>query len=352
MKKKRIILISVVAVALVVCLALAITFIVLNVGAHRHRFGDWEIIKQPTCLEYGIERRTCKNCEVYEDHPAARLGHDFSEQNVCKRCQYEIPVTEGLYYTLSEESYAVSVGTLAGDVKEIYIPRYHEGKPVGSIAMNGFSGRAITAVHIPDGLKEIGNLAFSECEELTECSMSITATKIGNLAFNGCSSLKTIEIPPYATLGDNLFHDCAALNNVTIPQTVTQIGWGLFGGCTSLKTVSVGASISTIKSSMFEGCTALTDFTFADGITEIEANAFKDCTALSGLVVPKSLKKFGAACLQSCTSLDKITYAGTKKEWIAIQKELDWLANLDAAKDFHVYCTDGILNRWNVEISE
>lgn len=352
MNKKRIILLSVAGVALVVCLALAVTLIILNTGGHRHRFGDWEIDNQPTCTAYGSEHRTCKSCDFSEERSITRLGHDFSEQNVCKRCHYEVVATEGLGYTLSGESYTVDAGVLSRDVTEVVIPRYYEGKPVDAIRTEGFEERSFTTVYIPDGLKEIGLRAFYGCRELTSCTMSITTTRIDNLAFSDCPKLKELEIAPNVTFGTDVFRDCVGLESITIPDTVTEVGRSLFSGCTSLTTVSIGSGIKTIKNGMFENCSALTTFVLKEGITAIEPNAFKDCTSLRELVVPKSMKEFGATCLQSCTALTKITYAGTKSEWKAIlpKPDSDWLANLDGKKDFIVYCTDGTLNRWGNDV--
>ena len=152
MNKKRIVIISVTAVALVVCIALAVTFIVLNAGGHRHKFGEWYTTVAPTCETYGTERRTCKKCDEYEERPVTRLGHEFSIANVCTRCKWEIPVTVGLRYTPTEsgESYIVDAGTLDASVHEIYIPRYNAEKPVDAISYAAFRERAITFVFIPD----------------------------------------------------------------------------------------------------------------------------------------------------------------------------------------------------------
>ena len=51
-----------------------------------------------------------------------------------------------------------------GDETEIVIPETLGGNPVGSIGENAFHGHSMTSVIIPEGVKAIGNYAFSWCD--------------------------------------------------------------------------------------------------------------------------------------------------------------------------------------------
>ena len=48
-------------------------------NADYHTFGKWEIEKEPTCVEKGIRKRTCKVCGKEEVEKIAALGHTYSE---------------------------------------------------------------------------------------------------------------------------------------------------------------------------------------------------------------------------------------------------------------------------------
>lgn len=352
MNKKRIALISVTAVALVACIAVAVTFIVLNSIDKGHRFGDWQLIHPATCTEYGLERRDCIDCDEYEERPVTRLGHDFAETNVCKTCSYEIPVTDGLRYILSsDDSYSVDGATLESGVKVVYVPRYYEGLPVDAVAYRGFAETDITEIYLPDGLKQVGMNAFSGCSELRKCGMSIKTELIDLQAFNNCTALEEIEIAPGAEIGDNTFKGCISLASVTIPDGVSKVGFGAFSDCTALTSISIGADLGTLSNSMFSGCTALTKLVLPEGVTKLDAYAFRDCTALKEITVSKSLKEIGGAAFESCSAIRSIRYAGKKSAWKNMVKAQDWLAGVDVTVDFIVYCADGTLNRWNVEVT-
>lgn|GEM_PF-1791943 len=57
----------------------------------------------------------------------------------------------------------------------------------------------ITVVVIPEGVTEIGELAFNNCESLKEITIPDSVTKIGDYAFNNCESLKEVTIPDSVT---------------------------------------------------------------------------------------------------------------------------------------------------------
>ena len=65
LKKPKYTLWIIIAVV-VIMLSAMVTTIVLQNTKHNHTFGDWEIFKEPSCSEYGIERRFCSCGDVQE----------------------------------------------------------------------------------------------------------------------------------------------------------------------------------------------------------------------------------------------------------------------------------------------
>ncbi|RRF94544.1 MAG: leucine-rich repeat domain-containing protein [Lachnospiraceae bacterium] len=113
----------------------------------------------------------------------------------------------------------------------------------------------ITVVVIPEGVTEIGELAFNNCTSLKEITIPDSVTEIGEFAFEYCKSLKEITIPDSVTkIGDYAFSDCTSLKEITIPDSVTEIGYGVFSGCTSLKEVTIPDSVIWIGEDAFSDC--------------------------------------------------------------------------------------------------
>ncbi len=105
---------------------------------------------------------------------------------------------------------------------------------------------------IPDGVTEIGSIAFSGCSSLTSVTIPNSVTSIGSGAFNGCTSLTRVTIPNSVTkIGWNAFSECTSLTSITIPNSVISIDWYAFRGCTSLKSITIPNSVTSIGKNAF-----------------------------------------------------------------------------------------------------
>ena len=105
---------------------------------------------------------------------------------------------------------------------------------------------------IPDGVTEIGSIAFSRCSSLTSVTIPNSVTSIGSGAFNGCTSLTRVTIPNSVTkIGWNAFSGCTSLTSITIPNSVISIDWYAFRGCTSLKSITIPNSVTSIGKNAF-----------------------------------------------------------------------------------------------------
>ena len=66
----------------------------------------------------------------------------------------------------------------------------------------------LTNVTILNGVAEIGEYAFMDCESLTSITIPESVTKIGRGAFARCRSLTNVTIPSGVTeIGENAFED-------------------------------------------------------------------------------------------------------------------------------------------------
>ena len=131
---------------------------------------------------------------------------------------------QGLSFVLKQDgSYAVEIGD-AKNSSRIVIPNTYDGKAVSEVGRFGFdngSNTVLKEVVISEGIKIIGEKAFSGCSALTSVTIPDSVTTIGNGAFSGCTSLQSIALPDSITsIGDYAFASCSGLQSITLPDGI------------------------------------------------------------------------------------------------------------------------------------
>lgn len=126
--------------------------------------------------------------------------------------------------------------------------------PQGVKRINGV-GRGITSVYIPEGVEEIGELAFWENTKLTgKVHIPSTVKKIGREAFRN-TSITHVDLPEELEIIEEFtFQNCALLQDtIVIPSTVKQIRHNAFGGCPMISAVILPAGLEGIQGDAFGG---------------------------------------------------------------------------------------------------
>ena len=78
--------------------------------------------------------------------------------------------------------------------------------------------KVLHSVTIPNSVTEIGNSAFSGCENLTSVTIPNSVTEIGDWAFSYCYNLTSLTIPSSVKwIGKEAFSKCYKLSSVTLP---------------------------------------------------------------------------------------------------------------------------------------
>ena len=146
------------------------------------------------------------------------------------------------------------------------------------------------AYTIPLDVREIGEKAFYNCEDLTELTIPGHVTKIGYQAFYSCGSLAKVNFAADGLgleIGEQAFYSCSALTELYIPASVTSIG-----------------------TKAFQGCSGITKLTFADDATAvIGESAFQSLKNFTDLVIPKGITKIGASAFNG-TGITSVTFMG------------------------------------------
>ena len=206
------------------------------------------------------------------------------------------------------------------------------------IADGAFAGEYITSVTMPNSVKSIGAIAFSDCEWLQHATLGDSVRSIGYEAFDYCYNLRTINLGnSLKEIKSSTFENCSSLDSIIIPNSVESIGYGAFSYCIRLKSVKLGNSLKKIGNNAFESCFRLKSITIpnsvtvigeeafldcynityakiGDSVTEIKLGAFMECYRLESVEFGKSLKKICSDVFINCENLKSITIPNTVTE--------------------------------------
>ena len=204
---------------------------------------------------------------------------------------------------------------------------------VKKIGEKAFSGcEKLTSVIIPDGVTSIAPNAFSLCGNLTSIVIPRSVTNIGQLVFSFCGGLKSIIVEEgntvYHSAGNCLIKTAsrtliAGCQSSEIPAdgSVTSIGTSAFNGCNSLKSIVIPKGVTSIGGGAFRHCTGLADVSIPDGVTSIGDSAFLGCNGLRKVVIPGSVTSIGDFAFQGGILLRSVEIKGreTSIGWLAFQ---------------------------------
>ena len=197
--------------------------------------------KEPTCESTGYAAYvSCKNCSYSTYKAIGKIAHKYSN-SVCVWCGMEKGATEGLQYTLSDDSTYYEVSYSFKDAYDIVIPSTYKGLPVKKIKS---IDRKITSIIIPEGITEIDKTAFFLCTNLKSINIPDSVTSIGEGAFMDCRNLESVRLPNgLSVMAENLFCYCYSIKSIIIPKTVKTVEEYALYGCDDITHVFYEGSI-------------------------------------------------------------------------------------------------------------
>lgn len=140
----------------------------------QHEYGEWQVVKEQTCTENGLEEMTCNKCGKKESKTIKADHKWYSEWTVdvepsyqkdgekshhCLRCDERKDITKidaltetKLIYEKVEGGYKVTGGAPeAENDKVMIVPDTYEGEPVIAIWENAFFGKwQVTELYLAD----------------------------------------------------------------------------------------------------------------------------------------------------------------------------------------------------------
>ena len=191
-------------------------------------------------------------------------------------------------------------------IESITIPGTIDSIPAKMISNEGSaSHESLKEVFIEEGVKEIGDKAFSGCN-ITSITIPSSVETIGESAFSNCSFIKEVRIPgTVKRMGNYAFGSCGSLESVHISEGINRIGDRAFSGC-NITSVTIPYSVETIGERAFCGCSQLKEIIIPDSVKEIGDNAFGDCDSLQSVVIGSGLQQMGSNPFEGCDAISQV----------------------------------------------
>lgn len=177
------------------------------------------------------------------------------------------------------------------------------------IGNEAFCGCGIKELNLPNSVKSIGKISFSNCRELETVKLSENLKTIPEYAFQACKKLQKIELPDdLKVIEIDAFAGCQNLENITLPSNLEKLDSGAFDNCQKLKSIVLPSSLNDVGQNIFSGCNRLSTVTFADSYSNnITWGMFRDCTSLSSVIIPEGVRTIEGEAFRGCLRLQEIT---------------------------------------------
>ena len=169
--------------------------------------------------------------------------------------------------------------------------------------------KALKSVRLSNGIRFIGEGAFSYCDLMSEVAILNTSGEsitIGEKAFEYSGLEKITMSDNVVVIGGGAFRSCSNLTSVTIPNGIINIGNDTFYGCRSLNSVSFPDSVVMIGERAFYYCPELTAITIPNSVTSIGAQAFARCAALKIINISDKITKIFRSAFNGCGQIEEI----------------------------------------------
>jgi hypothetical protein len=179
------------------------------------------------------------------------------------------------------------------------------------------TGKTDAEYTIPASVVVIDNYAFADSINLTSIVFEDGSQlkEIGNLAFSDCSSLTSINIPSSVTyIGVQAFADFNDTDgDGYIPWFTNE-----FYNCYNNKELFIIGSV------LIDASVASGEFVIPEGITQIYEYAFAYCSNITSVVIPTSVNTINYGAFYNAT-FSVINYRGTEAQWNElVETSPDW----------------------------
>lgn len=170
----------------------------------------------------------------------------------------------------------------------------------------------LDTVTIPEGVTSVADGIFRYCYSLHTVTLPDSVTAIEERAFTG-TALTQIHIPAnVAQIGTDAFSECFALSTITSDsESYPSIDNVLYE-----KSANGDYALIRYPSQREDPA-----FKIPNGVARIETHAFAGCEQLERIAIPSSVTKISEDAFSNCTALNNIEYSGSRSQWNAISTD-------------------------------
>ena len=164
---------------------------------------------------------------------------------------------------------------------------------VKNLGHSMFYETGLRKISLPSTLRTIANRCFSGTP-LEEIDIPASVTSIGIQAFHECKNLKRVTLHEgLQDVFDNCFSECDSLEEVILPSTVKILGNAVFQNDVSLKKLVLSAPLIDISENLCNGCVNLEELVLGENVSYINYYAFYGCSSLKHVTFPQVLRVIG-----------------------------------------------------------
>lgn len=187
---------------------------------------------------------------------------------------------------------------------------------VTTIAESAFHRILFKQFTIPQGVTNIGENCFSECEELARITLPNTLRNIGDYAFSDCAKLRAFHIPASVTdIGKDIIQNCTQLESITVSAEnpvyyadknclILRENKAIIAACLA---ASIPEDIEEINDGAFRGFLTEKEIILPNSLKRIGEQALANNSSLKSLHIPASVEEIGAGIVSRCAFLTSIT---------------------------------------------
>ena len=154
-----------------------------------------------------------------------------------------------------------------------------------------FAGSKLKSIDIPASVQQLGERAFSQCDELEDVTFHDGLYYVKRNCFYSCDKLGNVQLPnTVRVLGSEVFLANVSRTSFVLPPLINEVPDGICSDCTSLVAVTLHQGVKRIGNRAFGNCTSLSEIVIPEGVVTIGDRSFINCP-LTSLNLPSSLRE-------------------------------------------------------------
>ena len=236
-------------------------------------------------------------------------------------------------------------------------------KTLTLIGREAFYQTAIPGISIPETVTEIGDYAFAG-SKLAEVTIPGSVAKIGSSAFEGCSNMASATMKDgVKELCDYAFKNCEFLEIVNIPASCTAIHANCFEGTAWLKAKQAENPLVIVNGILIDASTASGKVIVPNTVTAIAGGSFvnNEENPVTSILIPTSVTLIEDSFYWWRWTGYDITiycYKGSEAEKFCKSNGIAYLMFGDVNDDKELNLKDAVLIRrfiaggWNIKLDE